>query len=464
MARLEESEYLCDSIVDLQDNEAYMQSAKTVPQSCTNYIKQSTGIVSYVKEVKKRDVIFYSGTAMQISFFMESLIASPHLTDIADSFALSASERDLKLGGYLQMCLFACSMPFCLIVGNLGDRFDRKRIIMIFSCIGAMGNVLMILSRNYGLFLLLRAITTASNGTSNVFMSIVAQLYPPQERAKLIGQYNAFLGVGVGLGVLISVTVGQVLGWRFAFVSVGLIQFVAISVFWCNVPNDKGLAQVTFSGWSDEGDEERLPTKKILQHVFVNFTNLVIFVQACFAGLPIALFAVFFLDFLVEDAHAPSKGEALAVSSFFGIGLVIGQTKLSALISLFKIPLFSDDAVTYVCISLFYTIPIIPMFWVWTSSFTWGMSVALLVAGFFSGLQMISIRTFLMNSNPTSVHSSVFSVYSVSDAVSRGPLVFVISLFITKVDRSVALSFANFVWSVPAIIFFFLFITQRIKS
>ena len=464
MAKLEESDYLCDPMVDPQENQVFMQSPKMIPQACKNYIMQSTGIVSFVKEVKKRDLIFYSGTVMQISFFMESLIASPHLTDIADSFALSASERDLKLGGYLQMCLFACSMPFCLLVGNLGDRFDRKRIIMIFSCIGAMGNVLMIMSRNYALFLFLRAITTASNGTSNVFMSIVAQLYPPQERAKLIGQYNAFLGVGVGLGVLISVTVGQIFGWRLAFVSVGLVQIAAIAVFWLNVPNDRGLAQVTFSGWSDDGNEERLPTEKILKLVFVNFRNLVIFVQAFFAGLPIALFAVFFLDFLVEDAHAPSKGEALAVSSFFGIGLVVGQTKLSALISLFKIPLFLDDAVTYFCISLFYTIPIMPMFWVWTSPFTWSMSVALLIAGVFSGLQMISVRTFLMNSNPTSVHSSVFSVYSVSDAVSRGPLVFVISLFITKVDRATALSFANLVWGVPAIIFFLLFISQRIKA
>ena len=80
MAKLEESDYLCDPMVDPHESQVFMHSPKMIPQACENYIMQSTGIVSFVKEVKKRDLIFYSGTAMQISFFMESLIASPPRT------------------------------------------------------------------------------------------------------------------------------------------------------------------------------------------------------------------------------------------------------------------------------------------------------------------------------------------------------------------------------------------------
>ena len=429
-----------------------------VSEEGKKYITKTTRVIEYVGGRNNRSVIFYSGSFMQICLFMESLVVSPHLTEIARDFGLSDQDRDLKLGGGLQLSLFLIALPFSLITGNLGDRFDRKKTILSFGILGALGNLFMFLAKNYEQFLLFRCVAGVSCGTSNVFMSIVSDLYSEHERVSVLGQYNASLGVGVGIGVLISVTAGDAFGWRVAFLFVGIIQGLSIVIFALMVPGEEEARPSTAKGRS-----EKLNTGAIVTAIFGRCRNILIFVQAVFAGIPIATIGVFLLDFLNVDAKAPSKLQALLIVTCFGIGLVLGQTMISKLIAWLRIPCFVDDAVTYYCISLWYTLPIIPLFMVWSCDFSLWMSAGMIVCGFFSGLNIVAVRTVLMNSNTSSVHSSIFSIFSIADALGRGPLIMVISWAISKVGRQIVLSYTSFSWAVPAVIFFFLFANEKLK-
>ena len=197
--------------------------------------------------------------------------------------------------------------------------------------------------------------------------------------------------MGVGAGVLVSVTLGQILGWRFAFLLVGIVQGGSILLFWLRVPARRHLEQV-YPG--DKACTQVAPTKvgsaQLVHSVLFNGLNAAIFAQAVFAGVPSSCVGVWLMDYLSVDAQAPSKFQALLVVMSYGVGLILGQVNLARCLSLVHIGVLGDDGALTSCIVVFYLIPVIPLVLVWSSPFSLWMVGAMAFAGFF-GLNVVAV-------------------------------------------------------------------------
>lgn len=436
-------------IEDMLTLEEWCSTERLLTKTEQQYITETTTVFQRVSAMQNKNLIFYIGAFVQFCLYMEALLISPHLTDIARSFGMSDQERDLKLGGMLQLCLFCTGLPVSLLSGNLGDRWDSTKVIVVFGALGAAGNLATFFVQNFAQFLLSRAFSSISCATSNVFMSVISQLYSHGERPIAIGQYNAVMGLGVGAGVLVSVTLGQILGWRFAFLLVGIVQGGSILLFWLRVPARRHLQQV-YPVEKACVAPTKVESAQLVDSVLFNGLNVAIFAQAVFAGVPSSCVGVWLLDYLSVDAHAPSKFQALMVVMSYGIGLILGQVNLARCLSLFSISVLADQGASHLCIVVFYLVPVIPLVLVWSSQFSLWMVGAMAFAGFFAGLNVVAVRTLLMNCNQISVHSSLFCLLSVFESIGKGPGIMLISWLIAETSRRDVLSQNPVVWAIPA--------------
>ena len=104
--------------------------------------------------------------------------------------------------------LFA-AYPFCQLIagpilGRLSDRYGR-RPLLIFSQAGtALSFLILGLSRNFTVMLLARMLDGASGGNILVAQAYVADVTPPENRARGMGLIGMAFGLGFVLGPLLG--------------------------------------------------------------------------------------------------------------------------------------------------------------------------------------------------------------------------------------------------------------------
>ena len=157
--------------------------------------------------------------------------------------------------------------------GYLADRLNRKRVIaatiVLWSGITAITGA----AANFAQLLLIRASLGFGLGvTEPSANSLLTDLYPTNQRGRAfsIQQLLQFLGFGVGLGA--GGAVGSALGWRWAFVLVG-VPGVLIALFVLRVKEPKRghgdrLSLGLHSSLDDE--DEKVP---LFDHGFATFVG-----------------------------------------------------------------------------------------------------------------------------------------------------------------------------------------------
>jgi len=59
---------------------------------------------------------------------MDQNLLAPNLTDVAQEFNFSDTERDTKLGGEISLSLFLVGAPAALVVGYWTDHVNRRNL------------------------------------------------------------------------------------------------------------------------------------------------------------------------------------------------------------------------------------------------------------------------------------------------------------------------------------------------
>lgn len=132
------------------------------------------------------------------------------------STELHASTRDL------QWIVDAYTLVFAALVlaaGALGDRFGRKRLLLIGLGVYMFGNAGAALAGSSGLLIAWRAVMGL--GAALIFpatLSTIVHLFPERgERAKAIGLWGAVTGISVALGPIVGGALVEASGWQAAF-------------------------------------------------------------------------------------------------------------------------------------------------------------------------------------------------------------------------------------------------------
>src|ERR1051326_2143502 len=154
------------------------------------------------------------------------------------------------------------SMTMVPVVGKLSDQFGRKWFLLFGTALFVLGSILAGTSQTMNQLILFRAVQGLGSGIGMALVAtVMADLFPPEQRAKWSGLFGLVYGVSTLFGPTIGGWLaehGPLLGqlvteqsrWRWVFylnVPIGLVAIVALLIF---LPTNLSVRTSTWNGWA----------------------------------------------------------------------------------------------------------------------------------------------------------------------------------------------------------------------
>lgn len=196
------------------------------------------------------------------------------------------------------------------LLAVLAAGWHRRTLLIALMAVFAAGNFASALAPGYLSLNLLRFATGLPHGTYfGVAALVAAALAPPGKRARAVGLVMLGLTGATLVGVPIAAWLGQVFGWRAAFVFVGVIALAAMVMLKRDIPDIA--APVGASPWRELGALKRKQVWYTLGIAAIGFGGM---------------FSVFsyIKPTLTEVAGLPLGGVPF-VLALFGLGMVTGN-------------------------------------------------------------------------------------------------------------------------------------------
>jgi EmrB/QacA subfamily drug resistance transporter len=119
------------------------------------------------------------------------------------------------------------------IFAKLSDLWSRRNVFLVALTVFIAGSILSGLSQNLTELIVFRAIQgVGSGGFFPIGIAIVAVIFPPKTRARVIGGLSGVFGIAVVAGPLLGSAIVQYTSWRWVFyvnIPVGLVGFAIIA-------------------------------------------------------------------------------------------------------------------------------------------------------------------------------------------------------------------------------------------
>ncbi|MEE2781710.1 MAG: TCR/Tet family MFS transporter, partial [Pseudomonadota bacterium] len=112
------------------------------------------------------------------------------------------------IAGYLVVSYALLQFVFAPILGNLSDRFGRRRVLLASLAMYSVNYLLAGLAGTLWLLFVGRVLTGITSATHATANALIADVSPPEERAQNFG----LIGVAFGLGFIVGPSLGGLVG------------------------------------------------------------------------------------------------------------------------------------------------------------------------------------------------------------------------------------------------------------
>ena len=175
----------------------------------------------------------------QFSVILDFMIMSP----LGDMLMKALSLKPNQFGFAVSAYAFSAGISGLLTAG-FADRFDRKKMVIVFYSGFIIGTLLCGLAPTYHLLLAARVITGVFGGViGSVSMAIITDLFDIHHRGRVMGFIQMGFGASQVLGVPISLYIANIWGWQAPFLMVATLGLViVVSIIFKLQPVTKHLA------------------------------------------------------------------------------------------------------------------------------------------------------------------------------------------------------------------------------
>jgi predicted MFS family arabinose efflux permease len=165
-------------------------------------------------------------SGIQFSHILDVMIIMPLAPMLMRTFDLTAVQFGLLVSAYTFMGAISS-----IIAAMVIDRFDRRRVVLVFFSAFIIATALCAIAPTYHLLLFARGLSGVFGGVLGSLVHVyIADCFPYEHRGRATGTVTAAFSVATVLGVPVSLLLVNhtALGWRAPFIVVAL----AALVFW----------------------------------------------------------------------------------------------------------------------------------------------------------------------------------------------------------------------------------------
>lgn len=148
--------------------------------------------------------------------------------------------------GFVTTVFFVTYMCCAPLTGWLGDRFNRKPLIVIGALLWSAATLYTAAVHSYGTLLIRHALVGIGEATFSIYApALLADFYPEDDRNRILSIFYATIPVGGALGYVTGGVLGQRFGWRMPFFIAALPGVLIALGFWFFVREpERGSADV----------------------------------------------------------------------------------------------------------------------------------------------------------------------------------------------------------------------------
>lgn len=167
----------------------------------------------------------------------------PSFPELQRVFGLSPFMVQLTLSvNFIAYCV--CS----LFAGTLGDRFNRRQIIVISLVVFVIGSVLCASAVNFPMLVMGRFLQGLGiAGPCVLAYAVISDLYPVAKQAALMGILNGLTSGAMAIAPILGSYITLYFGWRANFILLLLLGITCLVVGYLYIPNRQGDATVSLS-------------------------------------------------------------------------------------------------------------------------------------------------------------------------------------------------------------------------
>ena len=180
---------------------------------------------------------------MMILYGAEVDLFVPSFPELQRVFGLNAFMVELTLG----VNLVAHALT-ALIVGNLGDRYGRKPVIILGLVIFIIGSIFCAYANNYPTILLGRLLQGVGiAGPSVLTYVIISDIYSTKKLQHLMGTMNATVTIAMATSPVIGSYINLFFNWRGNFFALLILGILTLILTICFTPNTSVKHDIKFS-------------------------------------------------------------------------------------------------------------------------------------------------------------------------------------------------------------------------
>ena len=171
-----------------------------------------------------------------LAIFMTTFMTAIEGTIVSTAMPTIVSDLDgLEIMNWVVSIFLLMTAVSTPLYGKLADSFGRKPVFLFGIALFVIGSSLCGLAQNMVELILFRVIQGLGSGAVQpVAITIIADLYTLQKRAKMLGLNSGFWGVASVIAPLLGGFIVQHLSWHWVFyinVPIGIIAFLLVLIY-----------------------------------------------------------------------------------------------------------------------------------------------------------------------------------------------------------------------------------------
>ncbi|NUF49989.1 MFS transporter [Gilliamella sp. ESL0250] len=124
-----------------------------------------------------------------------------------------------------------------LFIAPLGDKLERKRLIIILMILSTCGLMVSALSQNIGMLIIGTAMTGLFSTVAQVLIPFAATLSKPEHRGKIVGMLMSGMLLGILLGRTFAGIISTIADWHDVYwIATGMMTIVTL-LLWISLPS-----------------------------------------------------------------------------------------------------------------------------------------------------------------------------------------------------------------------------------